>query len=90
MTPFSKKCEILSDLWIQYRLQDGFQDFFDYNDLGLPLAYAVNNEIVGNTAKSQGVIEETWELLLAALNLQDIGYSDIAQMFEISTATEDE
>lgn len=82
MTPFSKKCEILANLWIQYRTQEGLKDFFEYNDMGLPLAYAINNEIVGNTAKSQGVIEETWELFLAALNLQDIGFNDVAQMFE--------
>ncbi len=35
-TTFENKCDILSDLWMNYRFEKQFEDFVNYNDLGLP------------------------------------------------------
>ena len=46
-TPFSSKCEILGELWLKYRADyPDLEDFIEYNDLGLPIAYAIANDIV--------------------------------------------
>lgn len=71
MTPFSKKCEILGELWLKYREDENFEDFIQYNDLGLPLAYAISESVVGSTQKAEMIINETWLLLLESLELSD-------------------
>ena len=45
-TDFSTKTAILADLWINYRDEGEFEDFIEYNDLGLPLAYLINTELL--------------------------------------------
>lgn len=76
-TPFSTKAEILADLWLNYRQDDEFADFIEYNDIGLPLAYLIHNEIVKTTDVAQKFVEETFELLLAGLEIPDDGYEHL-------------
>jgi hypothetical protein len=69
---------ILADLWMNYRLDDEFKDFFEYNDLGLPLSYAIANNIVEKTATAETMINETFELLLSALEEpDDMGFDSL-------------
>jgi hypothetical protein len=64
---FSRKCEILSELWFDYRADEQFQDFIEYNDIGLPLAYCISNAIASPTAVAERYIDETYDLLVEAL-----------------------
>jgi len=74
-TTYTNKCAILADLWMTYRNDEQFQDFIEYNDLGLPLAYAIDSEIVKSTEMAQRFIEEAFSLLLAGLDIaEDAGY----------------
>ena len=41
MTDFHKVCEILGELYSLYKDDQEFKDFIEFNDLGLPLAYFV-------------------------------------------------
>lgn len=78
MTPFSNKVQILGDLWLNYRGDSEFEDFVDYNDLGLPLSFLLANSIVKETSEAVELIDETWNLLLAALDIsKDEGYSNL-------------
>lgn len=76
-TLFENKLAILAELWINYRADEEFQDFIEYNDLGLPLAYAIHNDIVPLTEKAEKFIEETFALLLAGLGLEDEDYENL-------------
>lgn len=76
-TPFSNKAEILADLWLNYRADEEFQDFVEYNDLGLPLAYAIANDIVSSTPTAEKFVNETFELLLAGLEVEDTGFDNL-------------
>lgn len=40
-----------------------YDDFFDYNDLGVPLAVAVFNDFVILTSEGMKIFNETWEQL---------------------------
>jgi len=71
MTTFENKCLILSDLWLNYRADEQFEDFIEYNDLGLPLAYALSEGIVNGTELSNKFIDETFDLLLSGLGVDD-------------------
>lgn len=76
-TPINSVLEILADLWMNYRDDEEFQDFVEYNDLGLPLAYLVANDIVKITPLAETFIDETFRLLLAGLNVEDTGFESL-------------
>ena len=79
-TDFSNKVTILAELWMNYRDDDPLQDFMEYNDLGLPMAYLLMNELVLPTERSELYIDETFNLLLAALEIKDRGFESIDEM----------
>jgi len=71
ITPFKIKCEILGDLWMTYRHDSKFKDFIEYNDIGLPLGFLVSEDLVQPHGLANNMIEETFNLLLAALEIED-------------------
>ena len=70
-TAFNSKCDILAELWLDYRGEADFKDFVEYNDLGLPLAFAISQDIIEPSPRAEVYIEEAFELLLAALGIED-------------------
>jgi len=68
---FENKITILAELWMNYRDDEDLQDFVEYNDLGLPLAYFLMNEIVLPTSQSELYINETYDLFIASLQVAD-------------------
>lgn len=81
MTDFSSKTRILADLWINYRDDEEFVDFCEYNDLGLPLAYLLDNKLATQTDLGEKYINETFELLCVALEIsQDTGFESLDEM----------
>ena len=88
--PYSKKCLLLADFWLNYKDEEGFEDFVEYNDIGLPLAFMITEDIVLSTPIAEVYVNEAWELLCAALNLdskQD--YDVLEDMFLDAGAQED-
>lgn len=76
-TTFDNKAGILSTLWTTYRVDEGFETFIEYNDLGLPLAFAYAEGIIDFKAGGSTFIEETFELLLSTLEIEDEGYETL-------------
>jgi len=82
---FNDKVKILSDLWMNYRDDEEFEDFCDYNDIGLPLAYFVSSNLVTLSDIAEIYINETFDLLCAALSLPNIEtYTSLEEMFALS------
>lgn len=79
-TDFSNRVTILAELWMNYRDDEQLQDFIEYNDLGLPMAYLLMNELVMPTDKSELYINETFDLLLAALDIKDKGFESLDEL----------
>ena len=66
---------------MNYRTDKEFQDFIEYNDLGLPLAYAVSEDITKLTPLGEQYINESFELLLAALEVKDdTGFEELDEL----------
>ena len=60
-----------------------YADFFDYNDLGLPLAVAVDSELCTLNDKGLEVLNETYDLLCEELGAdKDEEYEFIDDMIE--------
>lgn len=72
-TPFDVRCEILAELWIEYRTDKEMEDFFSYNDLGLPAAYLIESELATPSQQLIDLINETYNLLLTALGREEDG-----------------
>jgi hypothetical protein len=76
LTSFEDACSILAELWINHREERKFEDFVSYNDLGLPLAFLIDSELVTATEIAKKYIEETWDILLKSLEInEDIGFT---------------
>lgn len=81
-TPYTNKCDILGELWLSYKQNEDFEDFFEYNDLGLPLAYAISAGIVKATPEAEIFVNETFDLLLGAVGREsDEGFESIEDVF---------
>ena len=84
-TNFSSQAGILADLWINFRGEEQFSDFIEYNDIGLPLAYYIHTDLVTPTDQAKMFVEETFNLLCAALGLDVDGeYESLNEMFDKS------
>lgn len=84
LTTPENKMIILADLWIQYRDSDEFRDFIEYNDIALPLAFMLTSGLAKETSESMKFIDETFDLLLTSLNIEDQGYESIEDIFGFS------
>ena len=52
---------------MDYREENDFEDFVQYNDLGLPLAYFISEDIAKSTPRAEIYINETFDLFILAL-----------------------
>jgi len=87
-TPFSNKCEILGQLWMDYRGDEEFQDFVEYNDLGLPLAYLIHTDLVTVNENGISYIDETFNLLCEGVGVDLDG--EYESLNELMTFEEEE
>jgi len=77
------KINILADLWMDYRGEEQFKDFMEYNDLGLPLAYLLSNNLVKATDTAEEFILEAFDVLLAGLNIEeDTGFETLDDLLD--------
>ena len=77
LTSYENICSILGDFWVEYKADPQFQDFMDYSDLGLPLAYAISHNIVASSTLAENFIRETWEMFLGVLEVQDDNFETL-------------
>ncbi len=83
VTSFEEMCLILSELWINHKNEKTFEDFISYNDLGLPLSFLIESELVVPTELAKKYIQETWYILLGSLDIkEDIGFSSLQELFD--------
>jgi hypothetical protein len=86
MTDFSDMCDILGELYSNYKEDKNFKDFIEFNDLGLPLAYLTSENLCEPSDDGVRYITETWELFLAGLKMPDNGFETLEQLLEIAEA----
>jgi hypothetical protein len=81
-TTFDNKALILGQVWIEHKSDDEMADFFEYNDLGIPLAFAYAEGIINYTDTLARYVTETFDLLLEALNIEDAGFDDLQDLWD--------
>jgi hypothetical protein len=79
---FADKTGILAQLWIDFRDDDNFKAFMDYNDIGVPMAYYVAEGLVnGLTDLGEQYVEESIEMMFKLL---DITEAEVEELHEIN------
>ena len=81
LTDFDSRALILGQLWINYKVDDEWVDFMEYNDLCLPLAFAFAEGIINHTPTLEQYINETWDLFIEALGIEDEGFARLEDIF---------
>lgn len=84
MTELDNKIKILAALHARYNDDEDMADFVEYNDLGLPMAYMADEGLVKVEEKGLLYIEETWNLFLQALEMEDMGFESLDQILSIA------
>jgi hypothetical protein len=87
-----EKAEIIFEFINDYRGDEAFEDFFLYNDLGVPMAVMIVNDLVILNEGGVNVLDETWESLCENLNDADpdYDYESLDELIEKSVPFEDE
>jgi|LakMenE01Jun11ns_1017448.scaffolds.fasta_scaffold7174858_1 hypothetical protein len=80
MTDFYLKCDILKDFAVRY--EEEYKEFIEFNDIGFPIAYFHSEGLVMAKVDGQRYVEETWELLLAEMDVDDTGFEDLDHLIE--------
>lgn len=82
MTPFDTRCEILADVWLNYRDQESLLPLFEYFDVGFPLACAHHQgNMVHLEPSGRVMINLTWKALLEAFgHEEDTGFTDLEKI----------
>jgi hypothetical protein len=81
-TTFDNKALILGQLWVNNKEEDEWSEFFDYNDLGLPLAFAFAEGVILKSPTLERYINETWDMLLEGMSIEDVGYGDFEELVD--------
>lgn len=72
---FADKAGVLGQLWIEFRGDEDFSDFMEYNDLGLPMAYMVAEGLVKECSPvGEDIIEETFNMFLTLLEVKETDF----------------
>jgi hypothetical protein len=81
-TDLASKCDILTDLWVNHSDNESFEDFVEFNDLGLPLAYFIANGVVEVTPLASDIIDATFTGLLDLFEIEDTGFTSLKDLTE--------
>jgi hypothetical protein len=76
-TPFDGKAFLIGLAWMHWKDDDEMSEFFAYNDIGVPLAFCFSEKIITLNPTVEQYINETWDLLLQELNIEDTGFDSL-------------
>jgi hypothetical protein len=67
---------------MQHKSDNEMADFFAYNDIGVPLAFAFAEGIVNYTPTLEQYVNESFDLLLEAISIDDAGFEDLQDLWD--------
>jgi hypothetical protein len=87
-----QRAEIIFEFINEYRPDEAFEGFFSYNDLGVPMAVMIVNDLVILNEGGVQVLDETWISLCENLNDADPNYdfANLGELIERNLPFEDE
>lgn len=91
-TSFSIKCDILAEVHIESGFNPNLNEFRKYNDIGLPLAYLIHQDLVEPKGEEAlKYIEDTWRMFCESLEIDPNGdYKDVEDFLSHQVVEDDE
>ena len=86
MTDFDNQVQILGQLYSDYREEKAFREFFEYNDIGLPLAYLSAEGLAIPSESGRQYILDTFELFTQTIGVADTGFETLDDLLDASEA----
>lgn len=81
-TSFENVCDILAEVWL-LREEIEYADFFDFNLLGVTLAYAYSEELVDELSPdATDLVEEAFDAFLDEREVDDLGFESLEQILK--------
>ena len=68
-TSFSVKIDVLAEVHAEAMWNEKLDEFKEYNNAGLPIAYLAHQDLVEVKDAGKVYIEETWKLLCESLGI---------------------
>jgi hypothetical protein len=66
------KAGVVGQLWIEFRNDEDFDHFMEYNDIGCPMGYMLAEGIVKElTPLGEEMLEETFKMFLSLINISE-------------------
>ena len=82
---FADKTGILGQLWIDFRDDENFSAFMDYNDIGVPMAYYLAEGLInGLTPLGEQYVEESIDMMFKLLEITE---AEVDGLEEINLTT---
>lgn len=76
------KSGLMAELWMNYRDDKNFSDFFGYNDIGLPISYYLAEGLITElTPLGEQYIMETCDMFLALIGVTE---EDVDSLVDIN------
>jgi hypothetical protein len=69
---------------MKYGQEEELSDYMEYNDLGLALAFSIHEDIVKSTNVAEAYINESFELLLESMSIEDKGFDTLEEILSSS------
>lgn len=84
-TPFSNKCEILHDFYMDYSGSDEYDELIDLNDLGFPAAVLFHINAATLNDLGTKYVNDTWDALCEFLEVDSYGeYETLNHLMEFA------
>lgn len=86
-TPFSKKCEILGNLYLFYSdtTNESWRQFFTWADLGLPMAWMASSDWITIKPDAKQYVNDTWKMFCEMIAIDaDAKYNSLQDCFTAS------
>ena len=81
----ANKAGILGQLWIEFRHDEDFEAFMEYNDIGCPMAYMVAEGLVKELSPvGEEMLQETFKMLITLLETTE---EELDELPEINLVT---
>jgi hypothetical protein len=77
---FADKTGLLAQLWIDFREDDQFKPFMEYNDIGVPMGYYIAEGLVNPTPLGEQYVEESVDMLFTLLNITEAEIDELEEI----------
>ena len=80
-TPFDTQCEILTELWLNYRDEEPVMPLFEYFDIGFPMAFAYNQGLIKLEPIAKEMVSNCWLGVIESFGHgQDTGFETLSDL----------